>query len=119
MLVFALLQADVLFGDDHCGSEQSTESGDAVVKFVEAKRKAYRIPGFSLAIIQSGKIVPATGFGLASVEPAEANRPVRCLTALGSLHCWWKDATGVLGSSRPTPTARAGSSTCEFLPYPA
>ena len=39
-----------------------------VDRVVEAERKAQQIPGVSLAVCRDGKIVKASGYGLANVE---------------------------------------------------
>src|SRR5215468_11772556 len=52
---------------------QAQANGDAALSArvdlaVEAQQKAQKIPGVSLAVCRDGKIIKATGYGLANVE---------------------------------------------------
>ena len=56
----------LLLGAAGCKAQESvSEKVDAAV---EAQRKAQKIPGVSLAVCRNGKMVKATGYGLANVE---------------------------------------------------
>ena len=53
------------------GSAQSTADAAVSAKVdsvVEAQQKAQKIPGVSLAVCRDGKIIKASGYGLANVE---------------------------------------------------
>jgi CubicO group peptidase (beta-lactamase class C family) len=65
--VFAGLLAIAIFGAglETAAQEDRAAKTDAAV---EAQRKAQKIPGVSVAVCRNGKIVTASGYGLANVE---------------------------------------------------
>ncbi|MGB7435907.1 MAG: serine hydrolase domain-containing protein [Candidatus Acidiferrum sp.] len=64
ILAFVLLEVAV--GVWHARAQDA--ASETVDRVVEAERKEQRIPGVSLAVCREGKIVKATGYGLANVE---------------------------------------------------
>ncbi|MDQ3168547.1 MAG: beta-lactamase family protein [Acidobacteriota bacterium] len=58
--------------------------GDAVDVYVRSQLEARRLPGVSLAVVQDGRIVKATGYGVASLE-LNAPATERTVYEIGSI----------------------------------
>lgn len=51
-----------------CGSQGASDASAAVDRYVSGELKAQRIPGLALAVVRDGRVIKATGYGLANVE---------------------------------------------------
>ena len=82
-VVTLALALTVYFGNVHSAHSQTAGTLDGFAAFVESTRKAWNIPGISVAVVKDGEVVFLRGFGFGDAE-RQLPTSVRTLFPLGS-----------------------------------